>query len=56
MKILKSDFDGFTALNSLDCNPYESLDFALDEYDRLIQNSKDLLYEKEKILRRYKWK
>jgi len=52
MHVLKRECDGNMALLSLGCNPYDNIDVALNEYEKIIENSKDLLYEKQKVLRR----
>lgn len=55
IEILKTNDEGLTNFKHLGCNPYKTLDFTLSEMTRLIENFKDLLYEKEKGLIK-KWK
>lgn len=55
IKILKTTDDGLSNYKKLNCNPYREINFVLEEYSRIIENFKDLLYEKEKGLIK-KWK
>lgn len=52
IKILKTTDDGLNNFKRIKCNPYKEITFALEEYGRIIENFKDLLYEKEKELKK----